>query len=543
MKFKELTEEDILYIKGVYSKDAPWDDRINELKTYLGKSERTVRKWLIKLGIKKRPDKEPKQYVDAKKKKADKRYKKFIITWAQNNTPVHEPFLRNLEAYAEEISAKIIIIAGRYKNPTSVFTQQQEDDEFWHKRALPYLYANREKIHDSYLVVGDVKVSPTAVMPMTSMEGFSGSESCIFGHPKCQEEVVPVLEGRPAKKMMTTGSCTVHNYTDSKAGKKGEFHHTLGFVVVEIKDDEQAFSRVVTAEDNGDFYDLWYKVQFKGSNEVDVIPGFKFIGSEDDWKGKSTVKKIKKTDAIVLGDIHFGEEDPEVMDATMNNLFKKLKPETVVLHDVFDGHSISHHDRKDAFAQYFKEMEGKNDLKAEIDYMLDGLEQFKDYNTIVVRSNHDDFLDRWLKDVDWRKEATMKNAPAYMEYAGLILSRKAKKGVIPYLINQRFPKMTTLDRSDSYRIHDWEVGQHGDIGASGSRGSINQFRKLNTKMIIGHSHSPCRKDGVVQVGTSTYLRVGYNIGPSKWMQSHSIIHPNGKAQLISIHDGEFTTFK
>ena len=38
------------------------------------------------------------------------------------------------------------------------------------------------------------------------------------------------------KMMMTTGSCTVKNYTDSKAGKKGEFHHTLGFVIIEIKD-------------------------------------------------------------------------------------------------------------------------------------------------------------------------------------------------------------------------------------------------------------------------------------------------------------------
>jgi len=542
MKFKDLNEENILHIKKVYSSDASWDERMLELTEYLGKSERTVRKWLVKLGIKKKPDKEPEQYVQAKKKKADKRYKKFIITWAQNNTPVHEPFLRNLEAYAEEISAKIIIIAGRYKNPTSVFTEQQEEDEFWHKRTLPYLYANRERIHDTYLVVGDVKVSPTAVMPMTSMEGFSGSESCVFGHPKCQEEVVPVLEGRPEKKMMTTGACTVPNYTDSKAGKKGEFHHTLGFVVVEIKDDEKAFSRVVTAEDNGNFYDLWYKVSFSGNNKVDVVPGLTFYGGDEDWKGKSSVKKINKIDAAILGDIHFGEEDPNVMDATLNHLFKKLKPETVVLHDVFDGHSISHHDEKDPFAQYHKELEGRNDLNKEIEYMLNGLKPFEKYNTIIVRSNHDDFLDRWLKRIDWRKASTMKNSLAYMKFASLLLERKAPNGIIPHVINERYPNMKTLGRSDSYRVHDWELGQHGDIGASGSRGSINQFRKLNTKMVIGHSHSPCRKDGVVQVGTSTFLRVGYNIGPSRWMQAHSIIHPNGKAQLISFHEGEFTTF-
>ena len=45
--------------------------------------------------------------------------------------------------------------------------------------------------------------------------------------------------------MLTTGACTVKNYTDSKSGKKGEFHHTLGFVIVEIKDDETFFIRQV----------------------------------------------------------------------------------------------------------------------------------------------------------------------------------------------------------------------------------------------------------------------------------------------------------
>jgi hypothetical protein len=31
------------------------------------------------------------------------------------------------------------------------------------------------------------------------------------------------------------------NYTDSKSGKVGDFHHTFGFVIVEIKDDNTFF--------------------------------------------------------------------------------------------------------------------------------------------------------------------------------------------------------------------------------------------------------------------------------------------------------------
>jgi len=104
-------------------------------------------------------------------------------------------------------------------------------------------------------------------------------------------------------------------------------------------------------------------------------------------------------------------------------------------------------------------------------------------------------------------------------------------------------RIITLKRNSSYKIHGWEVGQHGDYGANGSKGSLLGYRRLNTKMIIGHVHSCGRKDGVLAVGTSSKLRLGYNLGPSSWLQSHVIIHNDGRAQHISFINGEFTTFK
>jgi hypothetical protein len=53
---------------------------------------------------------------------------------------------------------------------------------------------------------------------------------------------------------------------------------------------------------------------------------------------------------------------------------------------------------KDPFVQYGKECTGTNDLGKEVDVMLDGLKAFEKFkNVVIVRSNHDDFLDRWLK--------------------------------------------------------------------------------------------------------------------------------------------------
>jgi hypothetical protein len=525
MKFKELTEEQITKAKQIYTnKEMTWDDRMKTLMDFFGKSERTVRKWCSeRLGFKEKPDVESEQYESAKKRRADKNKKKYIITWAQNNTPVHTQFFKNIVAYAEQIGADIHVIAGRYKNPTSLSDEKAED--YWVDDVAPYLDANRQDIHKYLSLMSDVKIQPTATNPMSGLQGMSGINSCIFGSPKVQMEMIPVLEGNKPKMMLTTGAVTQINYTDSKSGKKGEFHHTLGFAIVEIKDADTFFVRQVTAHDKtGSFSDLFFRVE------------------------NGEVKRINEISAIVLGDIHYGHHDEDILIETFD-LMDRLTPEHVVLHDVFDGNSISHHEMKDPFMQYAKEVEGSNSVEKEIDAMLMGLESFKKFkNVVVVRSNHDDFLDRWLKNEDWKKQPTSKNSLVYMEYSAMLLKQYAKdrynvKGVIPELINRKFPNFITLSRNASYKVKNWELGQHGDIGSNGSRGSLLQFRKLNTKIIVGHYHSPGRKDGALAVGTSTKLRVGYNNGASSWLQSHVIIHQDGKAQHINFINGEYTTLK
>jgi hypothetical protein len=528
MKFKDLSVKDKQRIYDVYHKkdDGPWEKRAAKLGEHFGVSERTIRKWCAeKLGFKEKVDSEPEQYVKAKEKQHDSEKKRFIVTWAQNNTPVHKKLLRNIEAYASFIDADILVIAGRYKNPTSIWTNNNKNEEHWKKEVEPYLDANRHNIHKFVSIMSDIKVQPTAVNPMTGMQAISGVNSCIFGSPKVQLEMIPVLEGNRPKIMLTTGAVTMQNYTDAKAGKVGEFHHTFGFAIVEIKDDETFFVRQVTAEDkSGAFTDLIYRVEDGG------------------------VSQIRSISAAVLGDLHYGHHDQEVIDKTIDFL-DKIKPEHVVLHDVFDGDSISHHQMKDPFIQYGKEITGTNDLEKEVNNMLVGLEAFNKFNNVViVRSNHDDFLDRWLKNEDWKKQPTFKNSRLYMKYSDILLEQYGKdpnnvKGVIPYLINEKFPRFKTLGRSASYRVNGWELGQHGDVGSNGSRGSLLQFRKLNTKIVVGHYHSPGRKDGAIAVGTSTKLRVGYNQGPSSWLQSHVIIHNDGRAQHINFVNGEFTTFK
>ncbi len=517
-----LSESELEQVKKIYyDKSLTWDDRMALLIKKFGKSERTIRTWLVKLGLKEKVVEESAEFQAAQSKIFDKSKKRFIITWAQNETEVHQPFLSNIEAYAKHINASIHVIAGRYRNPTSLSASDAaEQTESWDKSVVKYLDANRHDIHQYMSILSDVKVQPTAVNPMTGLESITGISSCVVGHPRLQMQVIPALEGHKPKVMLSTGSVTKKNYTDSKSGKKGEFHHTYGFVVIEIKNDKTFFARQVTADSNGDFCDLNNKVT------------------------KTKITKLNKIAAFIAGDIHYGEHDDQAMSAT-NDMIKKLAPKEIFLHDVFDGHSISHHDMKNPFKLYQKEQNGSNSLKNEMEKMVDWLEKLQKNNVdkkiIVVRSNHDDFVDRWLQSLDWKRD--LKNAAEYIQYAGILLSGEAPKGIVPYIINKRIPKIVCLGRDESYKVLGWELGQHGDYGTNGSRGSLEQFRKLNTRIVVGHYHTPGRKDGALSVGTLTKLRVGYNSGGSSWLHSNVIIHENGKGQHVNIIDGEYTTLK
>lgn len=525
MKLKELTNDQIIEANKIYwDKSIPWDDRMKSLMAIFGKSERTVRRWCSeKLNFKRNYTvAEAEQYAQAQKRVFNKSKKYFLFTWAQNNTPVHTRFFNNLKTYAEFLNADIHVIPGRYKNPTSIFNNNNE--EYWDEILLPYLDATRNNINNNITLFGDIKIQPTAVNPLSSLQGLCYTTSCVFGSPKVQLQAIPVLATQTPRILMTTGACTIKNYTDSKEGKKGEFHHTYGAVIIEVKDDEVVFFRQITAKENGDFNDLYYNLS------------------------NSRITRNTSIEAIIYGDLHSGQHDQKLLDATREQILNKLRPKNIILHDVFSGVSINPHET-DPFIKYGKQMNGDDDLQKEIITMIDVLDQFSDQDKVViVRSNHDDFLDRWLKNEDWRKQSTLKNSKVYMQFSNMLLEQYEKdpynvKGVIPELISISHPKYITLGLNDSYIVKGFELAMHGHIGINGAKASPEGFRRLNTKMISGHTHSAFRKDGLIVCGTSTSLRLNYTNGPSSWTQGHTIIDSYGKAQSIIFFNNEFTTFK
>jgi hypothetical protein len=450
---------------------------------------------------------------------------RFLVTAAQNATPVHAGFWQSLHRAAKHRSAELVVLPIRYKNPTSRWSASQAGEENWSSELVPYLFNVRRKLNDNLVVLGDIKTQPTASDPLSGFEAITHGESGILGHTKMALRTIPTPAHRYPKLMTTTGACTVPNYTDTKAGKMGEFHHTLGAVMVEL-DGKQFHLRQINADKAGAFYDL------------------------DCLYEPDRVTRGHAAAGLVLGDTHVGFVDPKVERATFagpGSVVRVLRPETLVFHDLHDGYGINPHHHGNVFNAIAKEQSGRGDARVEmlraIDYVRARVPKTR--KAIIVGSNHDDFLRRWIVSSDWRQDA--ENAEFYLETA-LAMVRGTKMtdtgtsypGAFALWASKLLPPhCTVLGIDESTLVAGIEVGMHGDRGPNGARGSLKTLRRVGVRSVIGHSHTPGISEGAYQTGTSTHLRLEYNQGPSSWLNAHCVIYPNGKRSLLFIIDGKW----
>lgn len=73
----------------------------------------------------------------------NKKVNRYVITAAQNATPVFAPFWNALLRYCEFNKAELIVVPYRYKNPTSTWTTENETQNWWADEVLPYLLNQR----------------------------------------------------------------------------------------------------------------------------------------------------------------------------------------------------------------------------------------------------------------------------------------------------------------------------------------------------------------------------------------------------------------
>lgn len=449
---------------------------------------------------------------------------RFFISAAQDDTPAHEEMIKNMEAYAEFWQAHIFI--GGHTYQLGLFEDHAAEANIYDPRISKYLCHDRVQITDSLLYIGSANILPTTANPLAGWTTQNHGNHVVVPHSRINLLSIPRLQGQPPRFAYSTGTCTKPNYTPRASGQKSLFHHTYGFLFVEVDTDGEVFMRSVHVSDNGTFQDLNYSVR-------------------DEQIFEERVK------AITWGDIHFENLDKTIAETSFgydiktkqninnNSILDTLKPEFQFFHDTLDFRRRNHHNLHDP--HFMASIAGQNEsVEDEVQEATDFIEACtRDYcTTVIVESNHDNALARWLKNIDGAADAH--NAYFWHElnasWHKAIRAKNDTFNVVEYAMRRAYlsDNVQFVSAGQGYQVGGIECGLHGDLGISGSRGTPNQFKRFGRKTSTGHTHSPSISEGAYVAGVSAKLEQGYNKGPTTWAHAHIVQYANGKRTMLHL---------
>lgn len=432
---------------------------------------------------------------------------KYIITSVQLNGRVNKNLLTNMLNFAKEQGVEKILTfvqRGKYVEETII-------DPLIDKHNIELIHKSMKL--NANLRAYDTLILPQQINPFTGMNRkLSRNYSYILPSPKIRYESIANTTKYP-RAFMSTGMLTRPNYkVDTTAhGRKALEQHQYGFVYVEIVNNQIFKAYQIESTDKGDFQHLTRK--YYDGKIMDSQP-----------------------EALILGDWHTGDTDPWIRKESIK-MIKELSPKRIVFHDMFNGHSINHHEKEQLLSQLRNLRDNRVNLRDEMQGVYDELwhfaTTFPDTLILVVRSNHDDFLEKYIQHKMFIDDAQNFLFTCQI-IAKIIDSKKVPLQEALSILGELPSNIRFLQQDECYRIEGVELGMHGHLGANGSKGSPNQFNSLNLKTITGHTHSPKLLENAMVVGTSTHLRLGYTHGASGWLNAHGILYPNGKYGLLTI---------
>jgi len=188
------------------------------------------------------------------------RYKRFVITTAVNGQYAHKGFIKSLENYCEIHKAKLLILPSN--DPAHNLDNEIEwyfDNPLLDKDIIFDDLKLNSNIHISSLRVNAKQINPTTGLGRISQ----GKGSFVFASPKQSLEFDPVSSTKLPHARMSTGACTIANYSSSKGNSQrtaflADHDHILGAVIVEIRNDEIYHFRQIQADSKGKYIELGY---------------------------------------------------------------------------------------------------------------------------------------------------------------------------------------------------------------------------------------------------------------------------------------------
>lgn len=426
----------------------------------------------------------------------------YIVFSIQNNAELCAPAYATAKMLANTLNAELMPIACSY-----MVGENDETDHLIIKTESAPLWVGSEML----ILNGDV--IPTAKKPISNARLMSGDRQLtILPHPKQQAESLPRPKGLAERWAITTGTLCAPRYRVSRAGAEASADHIIGFTVVH---EDGSFDQVQLDSEGFGYY--------RG------LPINEFGFADPD--GLSV---------MVLGDIHAEKLDDEELTNAIE-LIEQTNCEHVILHDLLDFTSRNHHNRGSGL--FLASQIGRtvaDDIICAGDVISRILTE-TDSNIVIVNSNHDRALDRWLEEADPRQDSV--NLPLWCDLQKPryeMALQGQKDAMIPLeralrLVCKQldFNRIKFLDRDESFNVHGVELSNHGDVGVNGARGGYTAYEKLGGSYVIGHSHSGYKNGKRVAVGGVTgSFDMGYNVGASSWSHSHVIICSDGSMQII-----------
>lgn len=459
--------------------------------------------------------------------------KRYLFSCMQNDTPLHLPTWRNLLALAAHYDAEILLSRFVYDLSThnesaKPRSKSAREERSWPAETAPYVRDERIVVAKGLEWCGELQILPTAKRPISGFESYTGRNSCIIPHPKIAMESVASGKHEGTKLIYTTGCVTRKNYIQKKAGQVAQFHHAYGALLVEVTEGGW-YCRQITAGNNGTMYDLDLRVK----------------------DGKVT--QGHRVEAIVWGDAHIRQADPAVAQLAWakGGIVDTLRPKRQIFHDLLDFYARNHHDIGNGRLRFRRFVGALEDdcVGAELDEVAVALALRSRAwcQSVVVASNHDGALLKWLDTADYRSDP--KNAETFLELQREVYKSERERNnrfsVFEWAMQKRGVRnVLFLREDDSYVIckdanGGIELGMHGHLGVNGGRGSMLGFARMGRKSFIGHGHRAGIVDGVWMVGTSSLLDLGYNKGPGAWSHTFGLAHANGKRQMCTIFNNRW----
>lgn len=451
----------------------------------------------------------------------------YVVTCAQNNTPVNETFFAALLRYVDYVGAELIICPITYNK--SGFQQPAQDyhgdDLYYVEEVKPYLNANQIDL-GGLQVIGNANVLPTARNPLSSFESVtSNGIDIVIPATKIALKCVAALKNSTGKVMYSTGTVTERNYIMRKAGAVAATEHNIGALVIDTRSNPPFVRQLEQMEGFDGFYDekILYTSQGVSYNHNPA--------------------------ALQFGDVHAEKAERKQLEEA-NNLIKYYNPEHLLLHDVLDFSSRNHHNIKDPHF-VFEQTQAGNTVAGDLKMVAKAVDSFVESGTEgrnvdnattvhIVESNHDLAINTWLKNTDFKADPV--NALTYLRCT-TALYEHIESRVKRYfnMLQFAYKKIGKGKYADLIRFHEVdeslmiagvEMGCHGHTGVNGSRGSPMQFRGLGIAMNTGHTHTPSICGKCYTAGVLGALDMGYNVGPGSWKHANIITYPNGQRQIL-----------